>query len=86
MGEVKERMLDKNSDVSRIVERLRIKKLLVRKIAKDDRRHQNISITDKGLALLAEIDKQEQQLESVLNYISEEEAEQLNNFLDKIRG
>ena len=53
---VRERMLDKMSDASRIVEKLRRKNLAERKISIDDRRVCDVLITDKGLKLLSKID------------------------------
>ncbi len=83
---LKERMLDKMSDASRLVERLRTKGLLSRKICKEDRRRVNVLITKKGLSLLAKMDEYEKESESFLNKLSKLEAKELNNFLDKLRG
>ena len=54
---IRERMLDKMSDASRIVEKLRVKGFVVRNISEDDRRSCEVQITDKGLQLLAKIDE-----------------------------
>jgi DNA-binding MarR family transcriptional regulator len=81
-----ERMLDKNSNASRLVEKLRLKKLVERSICKDDRRAVNVLITKKGLELLVELDKLEEHFIAHLQNISEKEAEQLNILLDKLRG
>jgi len=83
---LKERMLDKMSDASRLVERLRSKGLLSRKICKEDRRRVNVLISKKGLVLLAEMDKYDKESESYLSNISKLEAKELNNLLDKLRG
>lgn len=85
IGEIKKRMLDKNSDVSRIIERLRLKKLITRVICKDDRRQTNVSITEKGLSLLLEIDTKENHFFKSFTAISEKEASLLNEMLDKMR-
>jgi DNA-binding MarR family transcriptional regulator len=85
IGEIKNRMLDKNSDVSRIVERLRVKKLLERKICPNDRRQMDVKITSRGLDLLAKMDSIDQQSDKILSSLSEKEAKQLNALLDKIR-
>lgn len=82
---LKERMLDKMSDVSRLVEKLRVKGLLERKICKDDRRNVDVIITQKGLDLLASLDHIEDDLKQFLS-LNSEEAEQLNILLDKMRG
>jgi len=81
-----ERMLDKMSNVSRIVEKLRIKNLLIREECPTDRRQVDITITEDGLELLQEIDEQTQITEEALSNLTEKEATQLNKLLDKVRG
>jgi DNA-binding MarR family transcriptional regulator len=81
-----DRMFDKNSNASRLVEKLRLKKLVERATCPDDRRAVNVIITQKGLDLLAEIDKQETSFLKELKNLSEKEAEQMNLLLDKLRG
>ncbi|MFP4092365.1 MAG: MarR family winged helix-turn-helix transcriptional regulator [Cyclobacteriaceae bacterium] len=81
-----ERMLDKMSNVSRIVEKLRLKDLLIRRECPTDRRQVDITITDVGLQLLESIDQQTQITEEALNNLTEKEAEKLNELLDKVRG
>ena len=82
---ITERMIDKSSNCSRIVEKLKQKGLVDRKENKDDRRHVDITITAKGLALLEKIDLANN--EGVLkDNLSVKEAETLNEFLDKLRG
>lgn len=83
---LKERMLDKMSDASRIVERLRLKGLVLRKICPGDRRAVDIMITPQGLDLLKVIDEPIVQFENSLSPLTVEEAEQLNNLLDKFRS
>jgi len=86
IGEIKKRMIDRSSDVSRIVERLRLKKLLERKIRPQDRRQMDVKITQGGLDLLKKIDAIEIQFDDILSNISENKVKQLNSLLDKIRG
>jgi DNA-binding MarR family transcriptional regulator len=81
-----DRMLDKNSNASRLVEKLRIKKLVERAICPEDRRAVNVVITQKGLDLLALLDGQDDAFNTELNNLSEKEAIQLNLLLDKLRG
>ena len=83
---IRERMLDKMSDASRIVERLRIKGLVRREICDDNRRAVDVYITEKGLKVLKKLDEQAIKWEEDLKNLSNDEAEQLNNFLDKLRG
>lgn len=85
MGLIKERMLDKSSDVTRIVERLRTKKLIERRISRKDRRQIDVKITQSGLNLLAEMDGREQKMDNVLSKLSKKEVKLLNAILDKIR-
>lgn len=85
IGLLKQRMLDKMSDASRIVDRLLEKGLVSRAINKNDRRSANIHITDSGLALLDQITLQDK-MDDLLKNISAEEALLLNNLLDKLRG
>ena len=82
-----DRMLDKNSNASRLVEKLRLKKLVERAICADDRRAVNVAITKKGLDLLIELDELEEGfINEELKKLSEEEAEQINLLLDKLRS
>ncbi len=81
-----ERMLDKMSNVSRLVEKLRAKELITRTESSDDRRQVDITITKKGLKVLAEIDQKMMDLEEMFSSISESKAQQLNDLLDEVRG
>jgi len=83
---IKERMLDKMSDASRIVEKLRLKGLIDRKVCSDDRRNVDVFINKNGLKLLSEIDEKNDEIESIMSNLSEDELIQLNNLLDKLRG
>ena len=85
IGLIKERMLDKNSDVSRIIDRLKRKKLLARKECKLDRRQKDVTISDEGLKLLEILDKNLSSIEKVIANVSEEDAVKLNSILDEIR-
>ena len=83
---IRERMLDKMSDASRIVEKLRMKNLVERHICEHDRRSCQVFITQKGMDLLTEIDKNEAQQTDSMIALSEHEKQQLNLLLDKLRG
>jgi len=83
--QIRERMLDKMSDTSRIVDRL-VKKGLVKKVVSiRDRRLVDVSITDEGLSLLSELDKLNDSMDEKFRNLSEEEAKMLNRLLDKLR-
>jgi len=81
-----DRMLDRMSNASRIVDRLEKKSLVTRKTSKGDRRAVDVLITQKGLDLLNKIDEELEKWERSLNNISVEEARILNTLLDKLRG
>ncbi len=84
---LKERMLDRMCDASRIVERLVQKGLVSRKQNESDRRAVDIHITPSGLSLLEIIDKEEHPAEEAIRKnLSEEETATLNTLLDKLRG
>lgn len=82
---IRERMLEKMSDTSRIVDRLIVKGLVKKVVCKSDRRLVDIQITEKGKKLLERIDPKEDELEEAMKNLSEKEATQLNSLLDKIR-
>lgn len=81
-----ERMLDKMSNASRIVDKLVLKKLVERNVCPEDRRKADVVITEKGLTLLKKLDKTVDNWESQLCQINTKEAKQLNLLLDKLRG
>lgn len=83
---IRERMLDRMSDASRIVELLRKKGLVERNICNTDRRRMDVVITNKGTNLLKEIEKESELLDKRLSTLNEEEIVLLNNLLDKVRG
>jgi DNA-binding MarR family transcriptional regulator len=83
---LKERMIDKMCDASRIVDRLVQKELVTRCTNSKDRRAVDIRISDEGLKVLSMIDC-EIKMKDLLNInITEEEAETLSTLLDKLRG
>ena len=84
--QIRQRMLDKMSDTSRIVDRL-IKKGLAKKvICKSDRRLVDVTITEKGLKLLEKLDDAQHALDGILQNLNDTDAKQLNKLLDKIRN
>jgi DNA-binding MarR family transcriptional regulator len=84
--EIKNRMIDKNSDVSRLLDRLIVKKLIEKSQCPNDKRAADVIITQSGLDLLAEIDKKMDQTDNDVMNLSPQEAEQLSQLLDKSRG
>ncbi len=85
--EIRERMLDKMSDASRLVDRLEKMKLVVKQRNKEDRRLVVVKITDAGLTLLEQVSAKEHELNSCFDKnLTEQEARTLSELLDKIRG
>lgn len=83
--QIRERMLDKMSDTSRIVDRLVLKGLAQKTICKNDKRLVDVSISIKGKKLLEKIDQFEKEMDDILGNLSTAEAKTLNKLLDKIR-
>jgi DNA-binding MarR family transcriptional regulator len=83
---LKERMLDKMSDASRIVERLVQKNMVQRCVNNADRRAVDIRISPKGLEILETLDKEMSSRDVLRNNITDEEAGMLSSLLDKMRG
>jgi DNA-binding MarR family transcriptional regulator len=83
--EIKNRMLDKNSDISRLLDRLILKNLIEKKTCPSDKRASDVFISAEGILLLEKLAKQQKEMDNVL-ILSEEEAEQLSILLDKCRG
>ena len=82
-----ERMVDKMSNASRLVEKLKKKGLVERIVAEDDRRRVNIYITTLGLQTLETASHVlEHQLQQTLKGFPKKEAKELNRLLDKLRS
>ncbi len=84
--QIRQRMIDKMSDTSRIVDRLIIKDLVKKAICKTDKRLVDVSITDKGKKLLLKLDECQNELDMIVGNLNQSEAIQLNQLLDKIRA
>ncbi len=80
-----DRMLDKSSNASRLVDKLKLKELVERKTCGNDRRQVDIKITKKGISLLDDISKKMDSFNNMSKVVSTTEAEKLNEILDKIR-
>ena len=83
--QIRERMLDKMSDASRIVDRLVIKGLAKKNTCKADKRLVDVTISSKGLAILSHLDTKEDKMDNIIKALSEAEAKSFNKLLDKIR-
>lgn len=84
--QIRERMLDKMSDTSRIVDRLIAKGLVKKAICKTDRRLVDVIITDKGKKVLEKLDLRQDEMDNVIGNLSKKEALTLSELLDKLRG
>jgi DNA-binding MarR family transcriptional regulator len=84
--EIAGRMIDKSSNVTRIVDKLLKKKWVTRKENKTDRRLVDIRISDTGIKLLEELQKFTAGDNRLPQILSEEKARQMNEWLDEIRG
>jgi uncharacterized lipoprotein YddW (UPF0748 family)/predicted transcriptional regulator len=84
--QIRQRMLDKMSDTSRIVDRL-VKKGMVRKTPNaEDKRLVDVVITPRGRKLLEKIDPLENAMDKMIIHLTPEEASTLNSLLDKLRN
>ncbi len=83
---IRERMIDRMSDASRIVDRLYKKGLVLRTICERDKRLVDITLSESGADLMATLEQTTEHIDSFLMRLSLEETQQLNFLLDKIRG
>ena len=82
-----ERMIDKSSNASRIVDKLETRKLVSRRVCDKDRRQVDVVITEKGTALLEELDEKVPTFKTIMSkQLSNKDAEALNFALDQIRN
>ena len=82
---IRERMLDKMSDTSRIVDRLIAKELVLKNTCEKDKRLVDITLSPKGLDLVDQLDQFNDRIDALLKGINESEAATMNQILDKIR-
>lgn len=83
---IKDRMLDRMSDASRIVDKLVLKGYVVRNQCPDDRRSVNLLISEKGLQLLQKLEFIDDATNEIFKNISTKQIETLNDLLDDLRG
>ena len=80
------RMIDKSSNATRLVEKLKQKGFVSREICENNRRQVDISITERGLNVLKKIDSDDANWLKLLKNITRGEAQELNRILDKLRA
>jgi DNA-binding MarR family transcriptional regulator len=83
---ITERMLNRMSNATRLVEKLRLNGYVTREICPENRRRVNILITEKGLELLKKVSPEIDQALSNQNQLTDSEVDQLNELLDKLRS
>lgn len=87
MSLIQERMIAKNSNTTRLIDKLLVKELVTREVCPNNRRKMEILITTKGLALLTELDPKVIDYENLLaKNLSEKELQNLNELLEKYRN
>lgn len=87
VSDITERMLDKMSNASRLVDKLVAKKMVLRTECPSDRRAVDVVITEQGLSLLKRLDIHQEKLEEAQwNKLTEEEATYLSQLLDRLRA
>lgn len=84
--QIRQRMLDRMSDTSRIVDRMVIKGLVKKETCETDKRLVDVSITEKGRKLLEKFDLRQDELDAVFSRLDADEVAKLNAMLDKIRS
>ncbi len=83
--QIRERMLDKMSDTSRLVTRLLKKELVLKSISRKDKRFADVLISEKGLELLNQMEIIEKNIDNFFGALTHEELEHLNECLDKMK-
>lgn len=85
-SDIRERLLDKMADTSRMVDRLCQKGLVIRTVCPSDKRLVDVTLSEAGEQLLAQLDQYEDQMDRAAHNLSDEEANLLSALLDKLRG
>ena len=82
---IRERMLDKMSDTSRIVDRMLRKGLVVKRICSNDKRLVDVNLTEEGLIMLLRLDERMDAMDKISSGLTPDELKNLNYLLDKLR-
>lgn len=85
-GDIQGRMVDRNSNVTRLIDKLIEKGFVTRDICQSNRRMIEVRITPSGLKKLQEVDAKFPTLFESFNNLTREEAVLVSNLLDKLRG
>lgn len=85
VGVVAERMLDKNSNASRLIDKLKQKGFIERTACKYDRRQKHVQISKDGLKFLQQVDKKNRAFQKQFEVITVDDARKMNKLLDQLR-
>lgn len=85
-GELKEKMTDINSDMTRLTDRLVAKNLIVREVDQSNRRKVNLRLTEESYRFVEAVAIEFKNFESVVSHLTDEEVRIMNTLLDKIRN
>lgn len=86
MQDIQERMVTKNSNTTRLIDKLLLKEMVERKTCPANRRKIEIKITEKGLNTLSELDPLIENHDTIFTKnLTNEELEKLNSLLEKLR-
>lgn len=83
---IRERMIERGSDITRIIDRMRKKGLLTQEVNSTDRRLVDIQITELGIELLKQVDSNPVQIDSIMSNLSIAECQLLGQLLNKLRN
>ena len=87
MCDIQERMIAKTSNTTRLIDKLLLKEMVSRQVCSDNRRKIEVNITQKGLNTLQELDPKVEAFENKMQEVfTNQELEQLNEYLDRIRN
>ena len=84
-SEIRQRLLDKMSDSSRMVERLCKKGWINKQACCHDKRLVDVSLSEEGLKMLDSMQICEGRFDQIMKNLTSEDAALLNNLLEKIR-
>ncbi len=85
-GELKEKMTDVNSDMTRLTDRLVAKNLIVREVDPQNRRRINLRLTEESYRFVEAVAVEFKNFESIVSHLTDEEVRTMNTLLDKIRN
>jgi DNA-binding MarR family transcriptional regulator len=87
MQDIQERMVTKNSNTTRLIDKLLLKEMVIRNTCPNNRRKIEIKITEQGLKILSQLDPIIEKHDLLLtDKLTNNELETLNNLLEKIRN